>query len=210
MERRRLTGVGAVLISLGVVTGVIVFLVQRESTAREERTVERGDAASPAGTEARTPPVLSAPAPGERRAEARPVEPEPSALVGTEESVAPVPETFEERMAAKYAGFTLGQLLDARLALRETLNALTKDYYEAEFEAGRFEFHVLEPNEKGWRSIPNVPGELSSLRYAPGGEARIVRLPREGFEEAYALSEETQWILNRESELERPARTVKR
>ena len=112
-------------------------------------------------------------------------------------------------MGLKYEGFSRGQLLDARLALRKALNELTRGYYEAEFAAGRYETYFLEPDEEGRRAIPNVPGELSSLQYKPGGEMRLVRLPRNGFESAYALSEEACWLLLREAELERVAKTIR-
>jgi hypothetical protein len=99
-----------------------------------------------------------------------------------------------------YSEATLGQISETLAALDSALDAATRDYYEAAFESGNFETSVPQMNPDGSYPLPNSP-DLCAIRLSPDGQMRIVRLPKEGFEAAYALRDEMAWLMHRRREL---------
>lgn len=100
-----------------------------------------------------------------------------------------------------YQDATLGEVIDAKRALVFALADATRDYYDTEFRAGRYEVSHPMPDEQGRLPVPTTPDELSETRVAPSGEMRTVRLPKEGFEDAYAMQEEIVWLAGRQEDL---------
>ena len=100
---------------------------------------------------------------------------------------------------ALYEDASLAEIEAELEALRRYLFEETNAYYEARFLAGDYE--LVPPNPDGKYSL-EIDDDLSAWRYLPSREVARVRLPHEGFENAYEARLRTEFLLDLANERE--------
>ena len=93
------------------------------------------------------------------------------------------------------------QLREEIEALRRFMFEESRDFYEAEFQAGNYQI-VTDRRPDGTVPLEIDDGTLSQWRSVPGlGVTRVI-LPREGFEHVYEARDRASWLMGREEEIE--------
>jgi hypothetical protein len=95
----------------------------------------------------------------------------------------------------------LAQIREEIETLRRYMLEESRDYYEAEFQAGHYQV-VTDRRRDGTVPLEIDDGTLSQWRSVPGlGVTRVI-LPREGCEHVYEAKARLAWLMSREEEVE--------
>jgi hypothetical protein len=211
---KRAPGSSVLLFAMvGVVTAFAVWRITR-STEQQGTVAAPSRRAIPAEPLPSTNSVENEIAPERRTQDERPAKTATESSEEQTHEASPSPTSLEElldRFESKYRGYSVADLREAEEKIARAIEEPQRKALQELYELGFYESFPYEYDANG---TPKAFGDTELTRAAsndhypaearPGqvfnapeaGEYRLVRLPRDGYTELYALTYERAWLVN--------------